>query len=128
MNISNTHANDLGNAPEIKALPVFMVELHHEPETCISSGYGDTESNALHLMRIGDAAKELGAELVGGWAFPIGHRQWYVVKATDAHVVAELVRITNLHLWNTITVNPVLDHDMFSEKILGKIARQEVSA
>jgi len=128
LDISTTNSNDLGNAPEKREMAAFMVELHHEPETCIASGYGDTESNAINLMKMGDSAKELGAELVGGWSFPIGHRQWYVIKATDAHVVAELVRITNLHLWNTITVNPVMDHDMFSEKILGKLIKQEVSA
>jgi hypothetical protein len=105
-----------------------MVELNHEPETCIASGYGDTESNALNLMKISESAKELDAELVGGWAFPVGHRQWYVIKADDAHIVAELVRVTNLHLWNTITVNPVLDHDMFSEKILAKLVPQEKTA
>ena len=121
---ANEHGTDSNRIDQ----PVYMVELNHEPETCISSGYGDTEANSTQLMKIGESAKELGAELVGGWAFPIGPRQWYVIKAADAHVVAELVRVTNLHLWNTVTVNPVMDHDMFSQKVLGKYIENEVPA
>jgi len=113
--------NERRNESNSDVQALYMVELNHEPETCIASGYGDTESNARLLMKIGESARELGAELVGGWAFPVGHRQWYVVRADDAHVVAELIRVTNLHLWNTISVNPVLDHDGFSTKILGKV-------
>jgi hypothetical protein len=113
--------NERGDESKANAQALYMVELNHEPETCIASGYGNTESNASLLMKISESAKDLGAELVGGWAFPVGHRQWYVVKADDAHVVAEVIRVTNLHLWNTISVNPVLDHDGFSTKILSKL-------
>lgn len=117
--------NDIAISESEKTGSVYLVELEHKPEMCITSGGDRNKSHAAELMAIRDTARELGTRIVGGWSFPVGHRLWYVVEANDAHAVAELARTCQLHSWNTVTVNPVLDHDSFSEKILGKLVDSE---
>ncbi|MBT3994345.1 MAG: hypothetical protein HOF01_00945 [Chloroflexi bacterium] len=108
----------------------FMVELTHSPETCIASpGSSDREHHAELLGEIQQTAYEHGIELTNGWAFPIGHKLWYVVSASDAQDVTDTFFAAGVHRWNTVQIHPVLDHKTFKTKVLDGISgRVEISA
>ena len=108
----------------------FMVELTHSPETCIASpGSSDRERHAELLGEIQQTAYEHGIELTNGWAFPIGHKLWYVVSASDAQDVTDTFFAAGVHRWNTVQIHPVLDHKTFKTKVLDGISgRVEISA
>jgi hypothetical protein len=96
----------------------FMVELEHEPETCVASGRSDVQRNAKLLIDLRERADDYDVKIVGGWAFPIGHKLWYVVEASGSHAVAELLFAVRVHSWNTVDIHPVLPHDTFAEDVL----------
>jgi hypothetical protein len=104
---------------------LFMVEIAHKPENCIANGSIESKSNAALLKGLHESAAQLGATIVDGWAFPIGHRLWYVVKAENAHIAAKIFGERRVHTWNTITVNPVLDHESFGREIIDPILKPE---
>jgi hypothetical protein len=93
---------------------LFMVELNHGPETCVAGKQHASENYAELLDGLRGAAAEYGADVVGGWAFPVGHKLWYVVDAEESQTVADLFFASGLHQLNTIQINPVLDHDAFT--------------
>ncbi len=99
---------------------LFMVELTHGPETCIAAESVPESSRSRLLSELTSLAVEYGAEIVGGWSFPVGHRLWYVVEAADAHTVSSLFFAAQTHHWNTVEINPVIDHETFRRTILNQ--------
>lgn len=100
----------------------FMVELTHSPETCITApGSSDREHHAELLSALHQTAYKHEVDVVNGWSFPIGHKMWYVVSARDAQNVTDTFFATGVHLWNTVQIHPVLDHQAFKTKVLDKI-------
>ena len=108
----------------------FMVELTHSPETCIGSpSSSDREHHAELLGEIHQIAYKHGVDIVNGWAFPIGHKLWYVVSARDAQDVTDTFFSAGVHRWNTVQIHPVLDHNAFKAKVLDEITGPvEISA
>lgn len=99
---------------------LFMVELSHGPETCIAAKNDPGSSQGRLLSELTDIAREHDAEIVGGWSFPVGHRLWYVVEAQDAHAVSNLFFAAQTHHWNTVDINPVIDHETFRRTVLNQ--------
>lgn len=93
---------------------LFMVELSHGPEACVAGKRHASENYAQLLAELHETAVEHRADVVGGWAFPVGHKLWYVVNAEESQSVADLFFASGLHQLNTIQINPVLDHDAFT--------------
>ena len=108
----------------------FMVELTHSPGTCIASpGSTDREYHAELLGEIHQIAYKHRVDIVTGWAFPIGHKLWYVVSAKDAQDVTDTFFSIGVHRWNTVQIHPVLDHKTFKSKVLDEISgRVDISA
>jgi len=104
-----------------------MVELNHRPETCILANYRPEDNCAGRLSKIRETAGKYGARVVDGWVFPIGHRLWYVIEAHDAESVTDLCTDSGVHIWNTVSISPVLDHDRFRTKVLDEVTGKSVS-
>lgn len=99
---------------------LYMTELEHGPDTCIAAK-NDLDTPTVYLLaELKEIALECGAEIVGGWAFPIGHRLWYIVEAPDAHTVANVFHAAQAHHWNTVNINPVIGHETFRRTFLGR--------
>jgi hypothetical protein len=47
-----------------------------------------------------------------------------VIDAPDSHVAADVFFALGVHKWNTVTINPVLDHDTFSREVLGATSKK----
>jgi hypothetical protein len=101
-----------------------MVELKHEPENCFASQNQLSQVDSSALGDVGNIAEKRGARLVNGWAFPVGHQLWYVIDAPQSHIVADVFFEANAHKWNTVTINPVMDHDTFGREILGSVKHE----
>ena len=97
---------------------LFMVELDHDPESCVAGKHEASENYAKLLAGVRGTAAEHSVDVVGGWAFPVGHKLWYVVNAEESHVVADMFLASGLHRVNTIQIHPVLDDDAFTGWIL----------
>ena len=95
-----------------------MVELNHSPETCVAGRHDASENYAKSLDGLRETAAKHSVDVVGGWAFPVGHRLWYVVNAEESQTVVDLFFAAGLHKLNTIQIHPVLDHDAFRGWIL----------
>lgn len=100
---------------------LFMVEATHGPETCISARGKAARADADHLAELMDTASSGQTRVVASWAYPVGHRMWFVVESPDAHPVAELFRTAGMHGWNTIGIHPVLDSREFKRMVLDGI-------
>lgn len=101
---------------------LYMAELTHGPDTCVAAK-NDLAGPRVHLLAgLKEIASEHGAEIVNGWAFPIGHRMWYVVEAPNSHTVATVFQAAKAHHWNTLDIHPVMDHETFKETVLERIA------
>jgi len=99
----------------------FMVELIHGPETCIAGRKGEAAHHAEMMAGLRDIAREHNLEVVEGWAFPVGHRLWYVVESKDSQSVADAFFAADVHQWNTVQIHPVLNHATFTETVLKPI-------
>ncbi|MDA1279226.1 MAG: hypothetical protein O3B95_04195 [Chloroflexi bacterium] len=106
---------------------LFMVELTHGPETCIASERGRNEKYAGLLLRLREAAADHGIRVIDGWSFPVGHRLWYVLEADDPQAISNLCVSTGVHYWNTVLINPVLNHDSFAREVLSGLSNQSAS-
>ena len=101
---------------------LFMVELTHGPETCIAARDPlITETDARHFLEIKSIAIDHNVKIINGWSFPIGHQLWYVVEAEESHAISEVFKDSRAASWNTVRINPVVNHDEFVEKILEPI-------
>ncbi len=98
---------------------LFMVELVHGPDKCPAVHPVIAAGSASHLAGLEQTASEHGARIVGGWSFPVGHKLWYVVEADDSSAVSDLFFAAQAHHWSTVTINPVIDHETFKERVLG---------
>ena len=81
----------------------------------VAKAEGDQQKN---VNLAGLTPDDYDVKIVGGWAFPIGHKLWYVVEASGSHAVAELLFAVRVHSWNTVDIHPVLPHDTFAEDVL----------
>jgi hypothetical protein len=97
---------------------LFMVELNHGPESCVAGRPHASENYAKLLVGLHETAAEHSVDVVGGWAFPVGHKLWYVVKAEESQTVADVFFAAGLHKLNTIQIHPVLEHDAFTGWIM----------
>jgi len=105
---------------------LFMVELKHSPETCIAARDGaSAELDAIRMRELIEIAAKHGATVVDGWSFPIGHQLWYVIDAPESHAVANVFFESRAFRWNTVTINPVMNHDSFIRHVLTPIADGE---
>ena len=93
----------------------FMMELVHGPTTCIAAHNHRDDEIVRSLANIKEIAAGHGARVVGGWAFPVGHRMWYVIEASAAETVATIAQEMKLHTWQTVDIHPVLEHSDFKE-------------
>ena len=102
---------------------LFMVELKHNPETCIAArDKSSSEIDAKQLRVLRYIAANHEATVVDGWSFPVGHQLWYVIDAKESHAVADLFFESGAFRWNTVTINPVMNHDSFIRNVLNPIA------
>ena len=101
-----------------------MVELNHSPESCITGKHQTSTNHAELLAGIREIAFEHGIKVVDGWAFPVGHRLWYVVEATESQAASDLLFAAGLHHWNTVQIHPVLNHETFVETVLSQISSE----
>ena len=107
---------------------LFMIELKHNPETCIAARErSSAETDAKRLRELRKLAANRGATVIDGWSFPVGHQFWYVIDAPDSHVVADVFFESNAFKWNTVAINPVMNHDSFIRNVLDPIATGEES-
>ncbi|MFP6569016.1 MAG: DUF3303 family protein [Dehalococcoidia bacterium] len=97
-------------------MPLYMAELMHGPETCVAAN-PDRERAGL-LADLPEISRANGVNFVGGWAFPVGHRQWYVFEAEDAHAVSKVLFAAKTHHWNGIDIHPVTDFESFKSTVL----------
>lgn len=104
-----------------------MVELNHSPETCIVARDGSSHLDAESLRDLREIAIEHGAYIVDGWAFPVGHQLWYVVDAPESHIAADVFSASRAYRWNTVRINPVMNHDSFSRKVLDGLIEESES-
>ncbi|MBN4064597.1 hypothetical protein JYU04_02560 [Dehalococcoides mccartyi] len=105
---------------------LFMVELKHSPETCIAARDGSAaEMDAKQLRELQQIAANHDATVIDGWSFPIGHQLWYVIDAPESHAVADIFFKSRAFRWNTVTINPVMNHDSFVRHVLNPIADGE---
>ena len=65
----------------------------------------------IYLKELHSTAEELGAKVVGVWAYASGHKFWYVVEAENAHVAAKVFSEAKIYHWNTAEVRPVIIHE-----------------
>ena len=101
---------------------LFLVELKHGPDTCIAARDRSlTEIDARYFREITSIAESHSVKIVDGWSFPIGHQLWYVVEAEYSHSVAEVFKESRAFSWNTVSINPVVNHAAFVEKVLNPI-------
>ncbi|HIF72318.1 MAG TPA: hypothetical protein EYQ61_07180 [Dehalococcoidia bacterium] len=101
---------------------LFMVELKHSPETCITArdrSSSEMDAKQLHVLR--EIAAKHGAMVVDGWSFPVGHQLWYVIDAKESHAVGDVFFESGAFRWNTVTINPVMNHDSFIRNVLEPI-------
>jgi len=102
---------------------LYMVELNHSPETCIAArDHSSAERDAKQLRILRDIATKHGATIIDGWSFPVGHQLWYVVDASESHAVGDIFFESGAFKWNTVTINPVMNHDSFIRNVLNPIA------
>ena len=102
----------------------FMVELNHSPENCIT-GKRQTSTNHTELPAgIREISFEHGIKVVDGWAFSVGHRLWYVLKATESQAVSDRFFTDGLQHWNTVQTHPVLNHKTSVETLLSQISSE----
>ena len=104
-----------------------MVELKHSPETCIAAREKNADLDAQRFRELRDIAAKHGSTIVDGWSFPVGHQLWYVIDAPESHEVANVFYESRAFRWNTVTINPVMNHDSFIKHVLNPIADGEES-
>ncbi len=107
---------------------LFMVEATHRPETCIAARGSAARADADQLAELMDPSFRGQSRVISSWAYPIGHRLWFVVESPDAHSVAELFRAAGVHGWNTIGIHPILDNQEFKRTVLDGITRSAEEA
>ncbi|HJP28220.1 MAG TPA: hypothetical protein QF694_05375 [Dehalococcoidia bacterium] len=101
---------------------LYMAELKHSPETCIAArDRSSSEMDAKQLRVLREIAAKHDATVVDGWSFPVGHQLWYVIDAPESHVVGDVFFESGAFRWNTITINPVMNHDSFIRNVLNPI-------
>jgi hypothetical protein len=106
---------------------LFMVELKHSPETCIAAREKNADLDAQQFRELREIAVKHDSRIVDGWSFPVGHQLWYVIDAPESHIVADVFFKSRAFRWNTVTINPVMNHDSFTRHVLNPIADGEES-
>jgi hypothetical protein len=99
-----------------------MVELKHSPETCIAARENNADLDAQRFRELREIAAKHDSTVVDGWSFPVGHQLWYVIDAPESHLVADVFFESRAFRWNTVTINPVMNHDSFIKHVLNPIA------
>jgi len=106
---------------------LFMFEFKHSPGTCIAAREKNADLDAQQLRELRNIAMKLDSTIIDGWSFPVGHQLWYVIDAPESHVVADVFFESRAFRWNTVTINPVMNHDSFIKHGLNPIADGEES-
>jgi hypothetical protein len=102
---------------------LYMVELKHSPENCIAArDRSSAEKDAIELRLLREIAAKHEATVIDGWSFPVGHQLWYVIDAKESHAVGDVFFESGAFRWNTVTINPVMNHDSFIRNVLNPIA------
>ncbi|MNK61594.1 hypothetical protein D3C87_807560 [compost metagenome] len=88
---------------------LHMVIVKHSPESC--PGRPGNEAIIPCLQTLDTLLKERGIGIVGRWADPPGHVNYFVLEAPHAHAVLEIFMESGLSAHTTTEIHPVLSMD-----------------